>query len=172
MTLRMNKKVLLPISLLAMTSASIFASNATYQATITSYTEPTLAPTTALDFGKILPTAGSVCTMDNAGAVTGQCDAAGTATLGVVTLSGMTKNAAMNLTVTGSTTGPLTFVATSTATGGTAPVTTANGTPSALTVDATGSDVVVDVYGQMTADSQLTSGTAYQVDYTVAIDFQ
>jgi hypothetical protein len=175
MSLRMNKKLILPIALLSFTSASIFASTSTFQASIASFVEPTITEVTGLNFGKILPTAGSTCTMSSAGVVSGNCDASNTSiSLGAITLSSMAKNAAINVTITGgaSSGGELSFDATATATGGVAPVTTVDGTPAALTANSAGSDIAINVYGTMTVVSALTSGTAYTVDYTVDVQFQ
>ena len=169
----MSKKILLPLSLLALTSASVLASSESYKAGVNGWNEPTFAETTPLHFGKIRLAATSSCAMDNAGAVTGDCDAADAAiALGVVTVSGLAATSAMDITVTGSSSANLTFAATSTANDGTTNVVTADGVASAFTTDASATDIVINVYGSMTVDTALSAGVAYEVDYTVDVSFQ
>jgi hypothetical protein len=173
MTLRMNKKVLLPLTLLALSSASILASNQTFQAKITGWSEPTFAEGTALHFGKIRLANGSACTMDSAGAVTGDCDASDTnIARGLITVSGLAPSTAMNITVTGSAGSNLTFAPVTKATDGTTTINTANGIAKAFTTDVSATDITIDVYGAMTVTSALTAGSAYNVDYTVDVAFQ
>ena len=111
--------------------------------------------------------------MDNAGAVSGDCDASdANIQLGGITVSGLAPNSAMNITVSGSTGTNLTFAPVTTATDGTTSVTTADNVASAFTTDASATDITVSVYGDMTVDSTLTAGAAYTVDYTVDVSFQ
>ncbi|GMM84948.1 hypothetical protein [Pseudoalteromonas sp. MTN2-4] len=169
----MNKKLLFSAALLAATSSSIFASSDTFQATISGWSEPTFAQTSALNFGKIRLAATSSCTMDNAGAVTGDCDASdANIQIGGVTVSGLAPNSAMNITVTGSSSANLTFAPVTTATDGTSSTTTADGVASAFTTDASATDITISVYGTMTVDNALTADGNYSVDYTVDVSFQ
>ncbi|MBQ4863619.1 hypothetical protein J8L98_18210 [Pseudoalteromonas sp. MMG013] len=168
----MNNKLLLS-AVLALSSTSLLASNQTFQASINGWSEPTFAETNALHFGKIRLAAGSACTMDNAGAVTGDCDASdANIQLGGITVSGLAPNSAMNITVSGSSSANLTFAPATTATDGTSTETTADGVASAFTTDGSASDITINVYGQMTVDTALTAGGDYDVDYTVDVSFQ
>lgn len=168
----MNKKIILA-ALLGVASTGVMAASQTLQATIEGWNEATITEDTPLHFGKIRPTAGSACTMDNAGAVTGNCDASdANLALGAITVTGLAASTAMNITVTGSSSANLTFAAASTATDGTSNVNTTDGNTSAFTTDATGSDITMSVYGVMTVDTALTAGQSYDVDYTVDVSFQ
>ena len=168
----MNKKILVS-AVLALSSTTLFASNQTFQASINGWSEPTFAETNALHFGKIRLASGSTCTMDNAGAVTGDCDASdANIQLGGITVSGLAPNSAMNITVSGSSSANLTFAPATTATDGTSTETTANGVATAFTTDGSASDITINVYGQMSVDTALTAGADYSVDYTVDVSFQ
>jgi hypothetical protein len=169
----MNKKIFAASALLAISSTSLLASNQTFQASVNGWTEPTFAEDSPLHFGKIRLSTSSTCTMDNAGAVSGDCDASdANIQLGGITVSGLAPNSAMNITVSGSTGTNLTFAPVTTATDGTTSVTTADNVASAFTTDASATDITVSVYGDMTVDSTLTAGAAYTVDYTVDVSFQ
>ncbi|MCK8124846.1 MULTISPECIES: hypothetical protein [unclassified Pseudoalteromonas] len=169
----MNKKIFAASALLAISSTSLLASNQTFQASVNGWTEPTFAEDSALHFGKIRLSTSSTCTMDNAGVVSGDCDASdANIQLGGITVSGLAPNSAMNITVSGSTGTNLTFAPVTTATDGTTSVTTADNVASAFTTDASATDITVNVYGDMTVDSTLTAGAAYTVDYTVDVSFQ
>ncbi|ALO41626.1 hypothetical protein [Pseudoalteromonas phenolica] len=169
----MNKKLLFSAALLAATSSSIFASSQTFQASINGWSEPTFSEANALHFGKVRLAAGSTCTMDNAGAVTGDCDASdANIQLGGITVSGLAPSSAMNITVSGSTGSNLTFAPATTATDGTSTTTTADGVASAFTTDASATDITINVYGQVTVDNALTAEGNYTVDYTVDVSFQ
>lgn len=169
----MNKKIFAATALLAITSTSLLASSETFQASVNGWSEPTFVEDSALHFGKIRLSTGSSCAMDNAGAVTGDCDASdANIQLGGVTVSGLAPNSAMNITVSGSTSANLTFSPITTATDGTTSVTTADSVASAFTTDASATDITIGVYGNMTVDSDLTAGDLYAVDYTVDVSFQ
>jgi hypothetical protein len=175
MTLRMNKKILLPLSFIALSSASVIASQQTFQAAVSGWNEPTFSETTALNFGKIKIANGSSCTMDSAGAVTGDCDATdANIAKGVIVVSGLAPSTAMNITVTGSSNTDLSFAAATTASDGTSTVTTSDGVTKTFTTDASATDITVDVYGSMSvvATGGLTAAQAYTVDYTVDVSFQ
>ncbi len=164
----MTKKILLGAALIAATTSTVFAASENFLATVTAFTEPTIDDTTEINFGKINPAAGSVCTMDNAGAVTGDCIADGNQA-GVVTISGLEANTTMNFTITGDAADTvLSFVPTA-ASGGT---TFADGVQGSFTTDGSGSDVLVDVYGVLTVGaSPLTSGATVTTGYTVDVTF-
>ena len=165
-------KVLLSLSLVALTSGSVLASNDTYQAVVEAFSEPTFAETTPLNFGKMNVITGSVCTMDNAGAVTGDCDAANASlALGVVTVSGLEKTTSYDITVTGSTGTNITFAAASDASDGSTNLTTADGVAGSFTTDATATDIAVNIYGALTVDTTLTAGSTHNLDYTVDVSF-
>ena len=111
--------------------------------------------------------------MDNAGAITGDCDASdANIQLGALTVSGLAPNSAMNITVSGSSSSNLTFAPVTTATDSTTTVTTADGVASAFTTDASATDIGINVYGAMNVDTALTAGASYTVDYTVDVSFQ
>lgn len=170
---RLNKKILLPLSLIALSSTSLLASNQTFQATVTGWSEPTFAETQALHFGKIRLANGSSCTMSSAGAVTGDCDASdANIKLGKITVSGLAPTSAMNITVTGAAGTNVTFTSSSSATDGTTTVAVPDNTVTAFTTDGSGTDIVIDVFGTMAVTSALTANTAYTADYTVDVSFQ
>jgi len=169
----MKYKIIAASALLALSSASTLAADQVFQANINGWSEPTFAQNDALHFGKIRLTAGSVCVMDNAGAVTGDCDTSDAdIQLGDITVSGLAPSSAMNITVTGGSSANLTFVPVATATDGTTTETTADGVASGFTTDASSTDIALNVYGQMTVDTALTGLVAYTVDYTVDVSFQ
>ena len=169
----MNKKILAASALLAISSTSLLASNQTFQASVNGWSEPTFAENSALHCGKIRLATGSTCTMDNAGAITGDCDASdANIQLGALTVSGLAPNSAMNITVSGSSSSNLTFAPVTTATDSTTTVTTADGVASAFTTDASATDIGINVYGAMNVDTALTAGASYTVDYTVDVSFQ
>jgi hypothetical protein len=170
--MNMNMKIV-ALALTSVVSGSVLAATATYQATVDAYAEPILTETTALHFGAMKPTAGSVCTMDNAGAVTGDCNAAHVSiALGVITVSGVDPDTGFDVTVTGSPGASTTFVSTVDITGGTAPATAvADTTLTAITTDGVGADLVINVYGSMTVDTLLTSGATFTAGYAVDVVF-
>ena len=169
----MNKKIL-SIALCSLISGSALAASETFQATVNAISDASIAQTTALHFGAMQPTVGSVCTMDDAGAVTGNCDVSnGNIAIGLITVSGLTANTPMNVNVTGSAGTNVTFVATfdvNNATGTHDGV--ADNTVTAITTNGTADDLLIDVYGQMTVDTALTPGSSYTADYTVDVTFQ
>jgi hypothetical protein len=167
----MKNKILLSAAILAATSTTIFAASETFQATVTAFQEPTIVQSTQLNFGKINPAVGSVCTMDNAGSLTGACVEDGNA-LGDILISNLSPSSVMSITVTGSDDGTLAFVPTATATGGAAPVNLADGVQGNFTTTAGSADVTLSVYGALTVGSTLTSGVPATADYTVDVTFQ
>jgi len=171
----MNKIITASLITLAITSANVFAASETYQATITAIQEPTLTQTAALNFGSIAPNANASCVMDNAGEVSGQCDASDANILmGEVTLADLVPDTALTVTVTGSSSANLTFASVwdvnSAATGSADGISDSSATN--ITVDNSSTDITLDVYGSITVDSALTSGDTYAVDYTVDVVFQ
>jgi hypothetical protein len=125
-------------------------------------------------FGALQTASGSACSMDNAGAVTGACDASNAnIALGVVTVSGLLANSAVNVTVNGSSGSNVTFVSTvdiQNATGTHNAI--ADNTATAVTTNGSGDDLSINVYGTMTVDTDLTPGTEYTADYVVDVTFQ
>ncbi|MEW9799054.1 hypothetical protein [Alteromonas sp. CYL-A6] len=168
------KKSILSLALITSFSGSVLAASQTFQASVNAMQDATIAETSALHFGAIQPTALSVCTMDNAGAVSGDCDASDAAiNIGLITVSGVAANVPLNVTVTGGSSTELTFAATYDINNATAThdgIT--DGTLTAVTTNGLGDDLTIDVYGAMTVDSTLTAGSAYTVDYTVDVAFQ
>ena len=169
----MKNKIIAASALLALSSTAVLAADQTLQANINGFAEPTITENDALHFGQIRLAVGSICTMDNAGAVTGDCDASdANIQIGDISLTGLAPSSAMNITVTGGTGTNLTFEPVATATDGSSNVTTTDGLPSAFTTDASGTDISLTVYGEMEVDTALTASTAYTVDYVVDISFQ
>ncbi|WDE00013.1 hypothetical protein [Thalassomonas actiniarum] len=165
-------KIVLPLSLLALTSTAALASESSYFATVKAFTEPTFAEATAMHFGKMNVIVGSVCTMDAAGAVTGDCDAADAAiTQGEITVSGLEKSTAYNITVTGEAGASLTYTTAAEASDGTTTVTTADGVASAFTTDASATDIAVKLYGALAVTTELVAGSDNTVGYTVNVSF-
>lgn len=168
-------KKLLAATLITLTSASAFAAEETFQATVVALTEPTISQVAALHFGSIVPTATSSCNMDATGTITGECDASDANILiGEVSLTDLTANSALTVTVTGSSSANLTFDAdwdvNDAGTGDADGI--GDGAATNITVDGSGSTITLDVYGDMTVDTALTSGDTYTVDYTVNVVFQ
>lgn len=158
-----------------MTIASLsFASSETFQATVNAISDSSIAQTTALHFGAMQPTAGSVCNMDSSGVITGDCDASnGNIALGVVTVSGLIANTPLNVTVSGSSGTNVTFASTvDILNAASAHNAVVDGTLTAVTTNGSGDDLNINVYGAMTVDSSLTPGNAYTADYVVDVNFQ
>jgi hypothetical protein len=165
---------ILSIAALVSVSTFSFAASETFQATVNAVADATIANTTPLHFGAMQTATGSVCTMDNAGAVTGACDASNAnIALGVVTVSGLLANTALDVTVNGSSGSNVTFVSTvdiQNAAGTHNAV--SDNTTTAVTTNGSGDDLAINVYGTMTVDSDLTAGQAYTADYVVDVTFQ
>jgi len=169
----MKTKILAISALLALSSTATLAADQTFQANINGFAEPTFTENAALHFGQIRLAVGSTCTMDNAGAVTGDCDASdANIQIGDITVTGLAPTSAMNITVTGGSSANLTFVPVATATDGTTTEVTADGVASAFTTDTSATDIALTVYGEMQVDTALTASAAYAVDYIVDVSFQ
>lgn len=168
-----NLKVVSAVALMTLAGAS-FAANDTFQATVNAISDSSIAQTTALHFGAMQPTASSICTMDSSGVVTGACDASnGNIALGVVTVSGLIANTALNVTVSGSSGANVTFASTvDIENAAAAHDAVTDGTLTAVTTNGTGDDLTINVYGNMTVDTALSPGTAYTADYVVDVSFQ
>ncbi|MEP0354833.1 MAG: hypothetical protein ABJH06_14830 [Paraglaciecola sp.] len=169
----MNKKIL-AVALLTITSSSAFAASETFQATVNALSDSSIANTTGLHFGAMQPTAGSVCTMDDAGAISGDCDASnGNIAIGLVTVSGLTANTPLNVTVSGSAGTNVTFASV-------VDIDNATGTHDAIVDNATtavitngsADDLAINIYGSMTVDTVLIPGDTYTADYIVDVSFQ
>ena len=166
----MKNKILLSAAILAATSSTLFAATGTFQATVTAFQEPAIDDTTEINFGKINPKAGSICTMDNAGAVVGACLPDGNSA-GLITISGLSANTIMNFTITADDTDPdvLSYVPSADIDG----VTYSDGASANFTVNSTGDDVTAAVFGVLTVGSSgLTSGATVTTGYTVDVTFQ
>ncbi|GAA0854842.1 hypothetical protein [Aliiglaciecola litoralis] len=168
-------KRILTVTMLTLASTSAMAASETYQATVTALTEPTITEVAALNFGSIVPTATSSCNMDATGTVTGECDVSDVNILiGEVSLTDLTANTALTVTVSGSSSANLTFDAdwdvNSAGTGNADGI--ADSIATNITVDGSGTTITLDVYGDITVDTGLTSGNSYTVDYTVDVVFQ
>lgn len=172
--MNLNKKLIFALTISTLASPLAFAANETFQASVTGYAEPTITEGTPLNFGKILTVIGSVCTMDNAGGITGQCDASAAHAAGTVTIAALAPSTAMNITVTGGSSAgsELTYVPITDVTDGTTNLSTADGVALPFTTTGLGADIAMTVYGAMTVDTTLTNGTSYTVDYTVDVSFQ
>jgi hypothetical protein len=169
----MKRSLLLSSILIASTSTTVLATTNTFQATITGFSEPIIAETTPLNFGKIALDLGSSCIMNSAGAITGDCDAAdANISIGAVTVSGLAPNSAMNITVTGSAGSNVTFTSNSAADDGNSTATLADGVETAYTTSNGGDNIAIAVFGTMTVDTALSSGVEYTADYTVEVAFQ
>jgi len=169
-----NTNKLLAIAALMSVSTITFAASETFQATVTAVADATITETTPLHFGAIQPQAGSVCTMNNAGAVSGACDASNAnIDLGVVTVSGLLANSAVNVTVSGSSGSNVTFVPTvDIANAAAAHNAIANTVLTAVSTNSNGDDLAINVYGSMTVDADLIAGDTYTAGYTVDVTFQ
>lgn len=165
---------ILSIATLVSFSSFSFAANETFQATVDAVSDATITQTTPLHFGAIQTASGSVCSMDNTGTITGACDASNAnISLGVVTVSGLLANSAVNVTVSGSSGSNVSFVSTvdiNNATGTHNAV--SDNTLTAVTTNGTGDDLAINVYGAMTVDTDLTPGQEYTADYVVDVTFQ
>jgi len=168
------KKRLASLALLSMLSASTIAANSTFQATVNAISDAAIAQTTALNFGAMQPTFGATCTMDNTGAVTGSCDATNAnIAIGLITVSGLTANVPLNVTVQGQ---PGTNVAFTSEfdVNGAVGVHDNNldNTTVAVTTNSTGDNLTLDVYGQMEVTTALVPGDTYTANYIVDVSFQ
>lgn len=168
------KKSIISIALLSTISASALAASQTFQANVDALADASIAQTTPLHFGAMQPTATSECVMDNAGAVTGDCDAShASIAIGLITVSGLAANVPLNVNVTGGSGTNVSFEATfdvNNATGTHNGIT--DGTATAVTSNASADDLTIDVYGSMTVDNALTPGDSYTADYIVDVTFQ
>lgn len=168
-----NFKLLSAVALMSAATFSL-ASTETFQATVNAISDSSIAQTTALHFGAMQPTAGSVCSMDASGVITGACDASnGNIALGIVTVSGLIANTPLNVTVTGASGTNVTFAPTvdiQNAAGAHNAV--ADGALTAVTTNGTGDDLTINVYGAMTVDTALTPGASYTADYLIDVNFQ
>ena len=160
-------------ALMSLASLS-FASSETFTATVNAISDSSIAQTTALHFGAMQPTTGSICNMDSTGIFTGACDASnGNIALGVVTVSGLIANTPLNVTVSGSSGSNVTFEPTVDIQNAAAAHNAINdGTLTSVTTNGTGDDLTINVYGAMTVDTALTPGQAYTADYLVDVNFQ
>jgi hypothetical protein len=165
----MKNKILLSAAILAATSSTIFAATGTFTVEVIAFQEPAIDDTTGVNFGKINPKAGSVCTMDKAGAVVGACLPEGNSA-GLITISGLSANTTMNFTITADDTDAdvLSYVPSADIDG----VTYANGSSANFSVDGSGSDVTAAVFGVLTVGSTgLASGATVTTGYTVDVTF-
>lgn len=172
--MKLNKKII-ALALATVATNSVFAVDGVYQATVTALNEPTLTNTAALHFGSIAPTIGSACTMDTAGAVTGDCNLADANILiGAVTLTDLIASTDLTVTLTGSSSAELQFDPVwdinDAGTGDADGLADAAATP--VSVDGTATTITLDVYGAVSVLAALTGGTDYTVDYTVNVVFQ
>lgn len=172
--MNLNKKIIV-LALASTISGSVFAVDGTYQATVTALNEPTLTNTSPLHFGAIAPTVGSSCTMDTAGAVTGDCNVTdANIAIGAVTLTDLIAGTDLTVTVTGSSGTNVTFapVWDINAAGAGDADALADGAATAISVDGSASTITLDIYGDISVDTALTGGTDYTADYTVNVVFQ
>ena len=168
------KKRLISLALLSTISASTIAADATFTATVNAISDAAIAQTTALHFGAMQPSVGAACNMSDAGVVTGDCDAANAnIAIGLITVSGLTANVPLNVTVTGVPGTNVTFAPTFDINGAAA-ASDANpeNSPIAITTNSTGDNLLLDVYGVMTVTTALTPGDSYTSDYVVDVSFQ
>ncbi len=172
--MKLNKKII-ALAMASAATTSVLAVDGVYQATVVALNEPTLTNTTALHFGSIAPTIGSSCSMDNAGAVTGDCDLGdANISIGLVTLTDLIASSDLTVNVTGSSSAELTFAPSwdinGAGTGDSDGIAAATATN--ISVDGVPSPITLDVYGDLTVDAALTGGDTYTVDYTVNVVFQ
>ncbi|NMH60814.1 hypothetical protein [Alteromonas ponticola] len=167
----MIKRVLF-LAAISSLSGSVYAASQVFQASVDAMQDATITETTPLHFGSINPTATSVCTMTNTGTVSGDCDAsAGSIAAGLITITGISENVPLNVSVSGGTSTELSFVSTYDINNASAShESIADSTVTAVTTTAI--DLTIDVYGAVTVGSTLTAGTSYTVPYTVDVTFQ
>lgn len=165
---------ILALATLISVSTFTFAASETFQATVESVADATITESTALHFGAIQPQVGSVCSMDDAGAITGACDASNAnIALGIVTVSGLLANSEVNVTVSGSSGSNVTFAPTIDINNAAAAHDAiADSVLTAVTTNSSGDDLAINVYGSMTVDTALTPATSYTAAYTVDVTFQ
>jgi len=165
---------LLAIAALMSVSTVTLATTETFQATVLAVADATITETTPLHFGAIQPQVGSVCTMNNAGAVSGACDASNVnIALGVISVSGLLANTPVNVTVSGASGSNVTFVPTvDIANAASAHNAVANAAVTPVTTNSNGDDLAINVYGAMTVDTALSPATSYTAGYTVDVTFQ
>ena len=159
----------IPINSLAVTS--------TGQARVTTFADATITHVSDAVFGLIPLSAGSSCSMDNAGAVTGDCLDDGSLSIGEFTISGLVPTAAVRFTITGgdSAGAELTFTSAASITDATTTITLADSiqsTAGSFTTTAVPDNITVEVYGDLVVNSLLTANTAYAVDYTLDVIYE
>ncbi|GMM68355.1 hypothetical protein MTsDn1_16500 [Alteromonas sp. MTD1] len=168
------KKRLIALALLSAASGSSIAASANYNATVNAISDANIENTTPLHFGAMQPQVGAACVMATGGAVTGDCDATdANISIGLVTVSSLSANTPMNITVTGTDGTNVGFDADyninnaqGTHTG------IADGTQTAIITNGTADDITIDVFGTMTVLQALTPGSTYVAEYTVDVSFQ
>jgi hypothetical protein len=168
------KKRLIALALLSAASGSSIAATATYTASVNAISDASITNTTPLHFGAMQPQVGAACTMADDGSVGGDCDAAdANIAIGLVTVSSLSANTPMNITVTGSGGANVDFDAEYDINNAASPhINIADSTTTSITTNATADDITIDVYGVMTVTTALTPGSTYTADYVVDVTFQ
>lgn len=168
------KKRLIALALLSAASGSSIAASANYNATVNAISDANITNTTDLHFGAMQPQVGAACVMANDGSVSGDCDASNASiSIGLITVSDLSANTPMNITVSGSGGTNVEFAANydinnAVGTHDAIP----DNTPTAITTNGTADDITIDVYGTMTVTTALTPGSTYVAEYTVDVSFQ
>jgi hypothetical protein len=129
----------------------------------------TITQSIGIHFGSIAGKSGRICTINIGGGTSGDCSNIDTnAASGVIILSGLTPNAQVEVTITGSDNGNLLFLPDVRISGGTAgAITLADGELGTVTVKATGDDLNIEIYGQLNLQADISSGQSHTVNYTV-----
>ncbi len=170
----MNKFKLAALVTATLVSSASFAASETFNATVDALQDATISETTPLNFGAIQPAAGSQCQMDNAGAVTLDCESgdAGIA-LGVINVTDLFADSPLTVSVVGGSGTNVSFVADADILGGTATVSAiGDNTNANVTVNSSGDDLTINVFGTVTVDNALTAGATETAPYTVNVNFQ
>lgn len=126
-----------------------------------------------LNFGSISPASGSSCNIDISSNVSGDCDLSdGNIRTGQLQISSLLSNTSVQIQVTGTDNGQLSFISTtgiSGAVGG--PSTVSDDTPALVTTDGAGSPIDLIIYGQMNVVTDISPGGSFSVSYNVSVTY-
>jgi len=169
----LNKKLIV-LALASTVSISASAAVETFTASVTALTEPTIVNGTPIVFGTMGLAVGSACVMDNAGGVTGDCDATDVnIAVGGITISNLITSSNISITVATGVGANVTYTPVYDIAGAVAAVSDAPADiAQSVTVAAGDADIVLTNFGTMSVDTTLDAGIAYTADYNVTVVFE
>lgn len=161
-------------NLLVGVSLPVYAASQVFQATVDAFSAPAMIQIENVHFGAISVADASTCLMDANGQLSGQCMASHPdISVGEIRLDGLSQNQILTLNVRGESGVALTFTPVVDLTGGVMEHTgIAEGEDVVVNVSETGDAITLTVYGEITTNQTLESGSTHNMDYTVEINFQ